>query len=51
VEQIADLPYPARRDEDAEMLAAIDEGVAQLDQGLGIPIEAVEKRLEEWLSK
>jgi hypothetical protein len=49
VEQIADLPYP--KDEDAEMLVAIEEGVAQLDQGLGIPIEAVKKCLEEWLSK
>ncbi len=47
----AELRSPVRQDEETEMLAAIDEGLRQLDAGRGFPIEEVEKKLSEWLSK
>ncbi len=42
---------PDRVDERAEMLAAIDEGIAQLEAGQTLSMKEVEQRLAKWLSR
>jgi predicted transcriptional regulator len=39
---------PVLEDEDAETLAAIDEGIREADNGQLIPIEEVRKLLPQW---
>ncbi len=34
-----------------EFIAAVKEGLDQIDQGQGIPVEAVEKMMEAWTTK
>jgi len=47
-----DHPVPElTEDEDAQTLAAIGEGIAQLDAGLGIPLEEVRRELAKRCSK
>jgi predicted transcriptional regulator len=47
-----DHPVPDLTDaEDAQTLAAIETGIAQLDAGLGIPLEEVRNELARWRSR
>jgi predicted transcriptional regulator len=46
-----ELRSPDRLDEQAEMLAAIDEGLAQLEAGQTLSTTEVEQRLAKWLSR
>jgi len=39
---------PAEDDEDAEFLAAVNEGIASLDAGRGIPYEKIRRWLLSW---
>jgi predicted transcriptional regulator len=41
---------PTIQDEDAETLAAIDEGIRDADAGRTVPIEEVRKLLPQWIS-
>lgn len=50
--QMFDHPVPELTDEeDAQTLAAIEEGIAQLDAGHGIPLEEVRQELVRRCSK
>ncbi len=46
-----DHPVPMTEEEDDATLAAIDEAVAQLDAGEGIPLEKLRKEISERCSK
>jgi len=47
-----DRPVPElTEEEDAQTLAAIEIGIAQLDAGLGLPLEEVRKELAKRCSK
>jgi predicted transcriptional regulator len=49
---IFDRPVPELTEaEDAQTLSAIEEGIAQLDAGQGVPIEEVRKELARRCSK
>ncbi len=43
-------PIPVLDDEDAETLAAIDEGIRDAEAGRTVPGEEVRKRLPQWIS-
>lgn len=52
VESQFDRPAPALTDaEDAETLAAIEEGIAQLDAGRGIPLEELRQQFSKRCSE
>jgi predicted transcriptional regulator len=51
VDVTQELRLPDRVDERAEMLAAIDEGIAQLEAGQTLSMKEVEQRLAKWLSR
>lgn len=46
-----DHPVPMTEEEDVATLAAIDEAVAQLDAGEGIPLGEVRKEISKRCSK
>ena len=43
-------PAPALDDEDEETLAAIDEGIRDVDAGRTVPAEEVRKLLPQWIT-
>ena len=43
-------PLPAIEDEDEKTLAAIDEGIRDVEAGRITPIEEVRKRLHKWIT-
>jgi predicted transcriptional regulator len=45
-----DDPVPIPDEEDAETLAAIDEGIRDAEAGRTVPIEEVRKRLPQWIT-
>ena len=45
-----DSPAPVLDDEDAETLAAIDEGIRDAEAGRMVPIEEVRKLLPRWIT-
>jgi predicted transcriptional regulator len=44
-------PIPTSEEEDAETLAAINRGISDADAGHVTPIEQVEEKLKQWISK
>ena len=51
---ISDLPEDADWESVRERLAfvaGVQRGLSELDNGLGIPIEEIEKELKEWITK
>ena len=46
-----DHPVPMTEEEDEATLAAIDEAVAQLDSGQGIPLEDIRREVSKRCSK
>lgn len=44
----ADRAAEEEREREARMLAGVDEAIAQLDAGLGIPGEEIEAWVESW---
>ena len=46
-----DRPVPMAEEEDAATLAVIDEAVAQLDSGQGIPLEDIRREVSKRCSK
>ena len=45
-----DDPAPIDKTEDADTLAAIDEGIRDARTGRAVPIEAVRKLLPQWIT-
>jgi len=45
------LPVPEAGEPDPQLVEAIDEGLAQLQAGRGVPAEEVDRLVEQWGSE
>ncbi len=45
-----DDPAPIEEEEDEETLAAIDEGIRDVEAGRAVPIEEVRRLLPQWIT-
>lgn len=54
IQTIQNLPEDADWEivkERIEFIAAVEKGAKELDSGLGIPVEEIEKEIKEWTTK